>query len=61
MAQKITATLEDDLDGGPAVPQQAGSAAGISRAWGDHGITVSGRGRIPAHVAGQYEAAITGR
>jgi hypothetical protein len=31
------------------------------RAWAkDQGITVSGRGRIPASVAGQYDAATQG-
>ena len=107
MAHKITVTLEDDLDGGPAdgttrfgldgaeyeidlsqknadnlrttltpfieharrvtsggpvrrggraVPVRQRSAA--IRAWAkEHGIAVSERGRIPATVAEQYEAA----
>jgi Lsr2 len=109
MATKITAALEDDLDGGPAVEtvrfsvggaayeidlnkknaaafrrklapfvehaRRAGrgprrrvgrSAAGRERgaalrAWAaEHGIPVSGRGRIPAGVVEQYEAATGG-
>ena len=109
MAQKITVTLEDDLDGGPAdetvrfglggtdyeidlstknanafrrqlAPfiehaRKAGRgqrrrpgrtafsrerSADIS-AWAkDQGITVSDRGRIPASVAEQYDAATQG-
>lgn len=107
MAQKITVTLEDDLDGSPAdrttrfgldgaeyeidlsqknadsfrtalapfidharrvssggparrggrnVPARQRSAD--IRAWAkEHGIAVSERGRIPANVAEQYEAA----
>jgi nucleoid-associated protein Lsr2 len=36
--------------------------SGDIRAWAnDHGITVSGRGRIPASVVEQYEAATKGR
>ena len=106
MAQKITVTLEDDLDGGPATETLQFSIGGTQyeidlskinarafrrqvapfieharragrgqrrqpgrtqssrrhssdvRAWGkDQGITVSARGRIPASVAEQYEAA----
>ena len=106
MAQKITVTLEDDLDGGPATetlqfsiggtqyeidlskknarafrkqvapfieharragrgrrrqPGRAPSSRRHSsdvRAWAkDQGITVSARGRIPAGVVEQYEAA----
>jgi hypothetical protein len=106
MAQKITLTLEDDLDGGPAdetvrfgiggvqyeidlstanaatfrdqlAPfiehaRRAGSGSrrrpgrtaasrersGGIRAWAkDHGIAVSDRGRIPASVVEQYQAA----
>jgi hypothetical protein len=106
MAQKITVTLQDDLDGGPAdetvqfaiggtgyeidlstsnaaafraqlapfiaCARKAGrgprrqpghSAAkrersGDIRAWAkDQGITVSERGRIPASVVNQYQAA----
>jgi hypothetical protein len=106
MAQIVTVTLEDDLDGGPAtetVPFRVGGAdyeidlstknaaalrtqlapflehartagraqphrsarsaasrqrSGHIRAWAkDHGIAVSGRGRIPASVVGQYQAA----
>jgi hypothetical protein len=110
VAQKITVTLEDDLDGGPADetvrfglggteyeidlstknatafrkqlapfieharktgrgqrrrPGQTASSrehsAGI-RAWAkEQGITVSDRGRIPASVAEQYDAATKGR
>ena len=109
MAQKITVTLEDDLDGGPAnetlqfsiggtqyeidlskknarafrtqvapfieharragrgrrrQPGRAQSSrrhSGDVRAWAkDQGITVSDRGRIPASVAEQYEAAAQG-
>jgi hypothetical protein len=108
MTQKITVTLEDDLDGGPAdetvrfrlgdaeyeidlsrknaaalrrklAPfiehaRKAGRAqrrrpgrtaasrerSGGIRAWAkDQGIAVSSRGRIPAHVVAQYEAANT--
>src|SRR5215470_5411297 len=106
MATKVTVTLEDDLDGGPAdetvrfeiggteyeidlntknarafrkqlAPfvehatkagrgQRRGPArtapgrerASDIRAWAnEQGITVSGRGRIPASVVKQYEAA----
>jgi nucleoid-associated protein Lsr2 len=109
MAQKITAVLEDDLDGGPAeetvrsgvggwedeidlstknaaalrrklapcigharkagpgARRRGGRAAAHRersadvRAWAkDQGITVSGRGRIPASVAAQYQAATRG-
>jgi hypothetical protein len=109
MAQKITVTLEDDLDGDPAAEtvrfglggaeyeidlskknatafrrqlapfiehaRKAGRGprrrpAGISssrersgdiRAWAkDQGIAVSDRGRIPASVVEQYEAATKG-
>ena len=108
MAQKVTTTLEDDLDGGPAeetVRFSFGGAAyeidlstknaaafrtqlapfleharragrgqprrpartpasrqrsGDIRAWAqEHGIAVSGRGRIPASVVEQYQAAAT--
>jgi len=109
MAQKITVTLQDDLDGGPAdetVRFTIGGAdyeidlsttnalafreqiapyieharttgrgprhrhgrtassrersSGI-RAWAqDHGIAVSARGRIPASVVEQYQAASQG-
>jgi hypothetical protein len=107
MAQRITVTLEDDLDGGPAdqtvrfgldgaeyeidlsarnatafreqlapfterarmAGRAPGSRAGRSasarkrssgiRAWArGQGITVSDRGRIPASVIEQYQAAI---
>jgi hypothetical protein len=110
MATKITVTLEDDLDGGPAdetirfgfggteyeidlnkknaralrkqlAPfleharragpgQRRGPArtapghgrAAHIRAWAnERGIAVSGRGRIPANVVEQYEAAAQGR
>jgi Lsr2 len=106
LAQKITVTLQDDLDGGPAdetvqfaiggtgyeidlstrnaaafraqlAPflaharkagrgprRQPGSStasrqrSGDIRAWAkDQGITVSERGRIPASVVDQYQAA----
>jgi hypothetical protein len=106
MAQKVTVTLEDDLDGGPAEEtvrfgfggaeyaidlssknaagfrkrlapfiehaRKAGRAAahrpprtaasrqrsGDIRAWAkDQGIAVSERGRIPASVVEQYQAA----
>ena len=109
MAQKITVTLEDDLDGGPADETLQFSVGGAQyeidlskknarafrrqvapfiedarragrgqrrqpgraqsgrrpssevRAWAkDQGIAVSERGRIPADVVQQYEAA-TGR
>jgi Lsr2 len=109
MAQKITLTLEDDLDGGPADetvrfgfggteyeidlstknatafrrqlapfidharrvgrgqrrrPGRTGSSRERSadiRAWAKgQGITVSERGRIPASVAEQYDAATQG-
>ena len=109
MAQKVTVTLEDDLDGGPAdetvrfgldgaeyeidlskknatafrrqlAPftehaRKAGRAqrrrpgrtassrerSGDIRAWAkDQGIAVSGRGRIPASVVEQYQAASKG-
>jgi nucleoid-associated protein Lsr2 len=110
MAQKVTATLEDDLDGSPAdetvrfgfggteyeidlnkknaaafrkllgpfieharksgrrQPRRAARAA-VSRqrtadirAWAkEHGIAVSERGRIPASVVEQYQAATKGR
>ena len=108
MAQRVTTTLEDDLDGGPAdetVRFSFGGAAyeidlstknaaafrkqlapfmdharaagrgrprpptrttasrqrsGDIRAWAKvHGIAVSGRGRIPASVMDQYQAAAT--
>ena len=110
MAQRVTVTLEDDLDGGPAdqtvrfafggaayeidlskrnaaafrkqlapfieharktgrgQPRRPARAAasrprsGEIRAWAkEHGIAVSGRGRIPASVVEQYEAAAKGR
>jgi hypothetical protein len=106
MAQKVTAALEDDLDGGPADETVQFGLAGAQyeidlskknaaafrrqlapfiehartagrgqrrrpgrtsasresggriRAWAkDHGIAVSDRGRIPADVAWQYQAA----
>jgi Lsr2 len=106
LAQKITVTLQDDLDGGPAdetvqfaiggtgyeidlstrnaaafrrqlapfiaharkagrgLRRQPGRSAatrersGDIRAWAkDQGITVSERGRIPASVVEQYQAA----
>jgi hypothetical protein len=106
MAQKVTVTLDDDLDGGPAAEtlrfgfggadyeidlsaqnaaafrqhlapfvehaRAAGRAqprrparsavsrqrSGVIRAWAkDHGIAVSERGRIPATVVAQYQAA----
>jgi hypothetical protein len=109
MAQKITVTLEDDLDGGPAAEtvrfglggaeyeidlskknatafrrqlapfieharkagrgprrRPAGTSSnrersGDIRAWAkDQGIAVSDRGRIPASVVEQYEAATKG-
>jgi len=109
MAQKVTVTLEDDLDGGPAAEtvrfgldgaeyeidlskknaaafrrkialfidhaRKAGRGprrrpgrtaasrerSGDIRAWAKgQGIAVSDRGRIPASVAGQYEAASRG-
>jgi len=110
MAQRVTVTLDDDLDGGPAdqtvrfavggasyeidlskknaaafrkqlAPfiehaRKAGRAqprrparttasrqrSGDIRAWAhEHGIAVSGRGRIPASVVEQYQAATPGR
>jgi hypothetical protein len=110
MATKVTVTLEDDLDGGPADETvrfgvggteyeidlnkknarafrkqlapfveharkagrgpRRGSArtgpgrerAGDIRVWAnEQGIAVSGRGRIPASVVEQYEAATKGR
>jgi hypothetical protein len=107
VAQKITVTLEDDLDGGPAVetmcfgldgseyeidlskknadrlrkmlapfidqgrratgrgqgrrgahPASTRQRSADIRAWArEHGISVSERGRIPANVVEQYEAA----
>src|SRR5262249_4175582 len=109
MAQKVTVTLEDDLDGGTAVEtvrfgfggaqyeidlsaknarrfrqqlapfiehaRKAGRGPGRRpgrtaasrersggiRAWAkDQGIAVSARGRIPASVVEQYEAATRG-
>jgi hypothetical protein len=109
MAQKITVTLEDDLDGGPATETLQFSVGGAQyeidlnkknarafrkqvapfieharragrgqrrqsgrtqssrrhssdvRAWAkDQGIAVSERGRIPANVVQQYEAATKG-
>jgi hypothetical protein len=98
MAQRVTVTLEDDLNGGPAdetvlstknatafrkklspfieharkvgrgqlrrpvrTPASRHHSADI-RAWAkDHGIAVSERGRIPASVAEQYQAAAKGR
>jgi Lsr2 len=110
MATKITVTLEDDLDGGPAEetvrfavggteyeidlnkknarafrkqlapfieharragrgqrrrPARSASSrehSGDIRAWAkEQGIAVNGRGRIPASVLEQYEAATKGR
>ncbi len=110
MATKVTVTLEDDLDGGPAdetVRFGVGGAeyeidlnkknarafrtqlapfaeharradrgqrrpaartapgrdrSGDIRVWAkQQGIAVSGRGRIPASVVEQYQAAATGR
>jgi hypothetical protein len=110
MASKITVTLEDDLDGGPAEETVRFGVGGVEyeidlnkqnaaafrrsvapfvdharragraqrrqavrsaasrergseiRAWArDQGIAVSGRGRIPASVVAQYEAAAKGR
>jgi hypothetical protein len=110
MAQRVTVTLEDDLDGRPAdetvrfgfggadyeidlstknatafrkklapfieharkpgrgqvrrparTPARRHRSADV-RAWAkDHGIAVSERGRIPASVVGQYQAAAQGR
>ena len=43
-------------------PTSSRECGGDVRAWAkDQGITVSGRGRIPAGVVEQYEAAIKGR
>jgi Lsr2 len=110
MASKVTVTLEDDLDGGPAEetvrfavggteyeidlnkknarafrkqlapfieharsvgrgqrrrPARTASSreyGGDIRAWAkEQGIAISGRGRIPASVVEQYEAAAKGR
>jgi hypothetical protein len=107
MATKVTVTLEDDLDGGPADQTVRFAVGGVEyeidlnkknarafrkqlapfveharragrgqrrsrtspsrqrsgdiRAWAkEHGIAVSDRGRIPASVADQYEAATKG-
>jgi hypothetical protein len=107
MAQKVTVSLQDDLDGGPAAEtvrfalagsefeidlsernarkfrqqitpflehaRRAGKIGGTRpasrgaasrartsriRAWArDHGMTINDRGRIPANVIEQYEAA----
>ena len=47
---------------GPARPGPGGERAGDIRAWASQqGIAVSGRGRIPASVVAQYEAAAKGR
>jgi hypothetical protein len=43
----------------PARPSSSRQRSGDVRAW-DQGIAVSSRGRIPASVAEQYEAATTG-
>jgi Lsr2 len=110
MAQKVTVTLEDDLDGGradetvrfgfegadyeidlssknarafrkqltPFIEHARKAGRGLARraarttasrqrsghirAWAkDHGIAVSDRGRIPASVREQYQAATKGR
>ena len=46
----------------PARPGPGGERAGDIRAWASRqGIAVSGRGRIPARVVAQYEAAARGR
>jgi len=45
----------------PARPGPGGGRAGDIRAWASQqGIAVSGRGRIPASVVAQYEAAARG-
>jgi Lsr2 len=45
----------------PARPGPGGERAGDIRAWASQqGIAVSGRGRIPASVVAQYEAAAKG-
>lgn len=45
----------------PARPGPGGERAGDIRAWASQqGIAVSGRGRIPASVVAQYEAAARG-
>ncbi len=45
----------------PARPSSSRQRSGRVRAWAqDQGIAASGRGRIPASVAEQYQAATTG-
>jgi uncharacterized protein involved in copper resistance len=45
----------------PARAASSRDRSGDIRAWArGHGITVSERGRIPASIAGQYQAATTG-
>src|SRR5215472_15037861 len=109
MAQKVTVSLQDDLDGGPAAEtvrfalsgsefeidlnernarrfrqqlnpylehaRRAGRKARTAsrgaasrrrtsaiRSWArDHGMTINDRGRLPANVIEQYQAATKGR
>lgn len=52
---------DEDRGGDQRVPQQAVTAAGHPAVGERPGIAVSARGRIPASVVEQYEAATTGR
>ena len=56
----MPARLGEDSAAGPGVPQPAGTAAGASGRGRKAGIAVSDRGRIPASVVEQYEAATKG-
>ena len=66
--KKLAPFVEHGRKAGRAQPRRASRTAasrqrsGDIRAWAkDHGIEVSERGRIPASVVEQYEAATTGR
>ena len=56
MAAKITVVLEDDLDGGPADETSRSRIGGTN-----YEIDLSDRGRIPASIVQQYQAATGGR
>jgi hypothetical protein len=56
MAAKITVVLDDDLDGGPAGGTVQSRIGGTK-----YEIDLSDRGRIPASIFQQYQAATGGR
>jgi hypothetical protein len=66
--KQLAPYLEHARKAGRAQPRRTGQAAagrqrsGDIRAWAkEHGLTVSERGRIPANVLEQYQAATGGR